>query len=402
MAPGISALPNRLYYGGVLQDGDGVEDEAELSEWFSAQPPFSQAITRLDHTALETWTSSIARGQRSSRCNILAAALTVDAVSRMLRPDRPALPEGARPRVLVMSPYRPQAELLQAMLRCRHLHYDAAAGTPHAFQGSEASAVLLDLTVAAPHYRAGIFSSEHSEGHRRLLNVAITRARRRLVVVGDLSFLRPKAGDSALGRLLRHLATAAPSRPDVRPILRLTPEPDLGEIVARAERYVVWYVKDPDNNGALAESIAGAAGKGLPVLVITDPRRMTRVGLRGSALTQLRDSGAALMQKDSLREAILIVDGEIVALGAATTEGWSVWKSGAVAGLAASAHQVAGLIQLVESGRARCERCDQLLLLREGDHSKPGLYAQCSKCGRSAGSIGRPSGARHRRQQAAL
>ena len=228
------------------------------------------------------------------------------------------------------------------MLRARHLHRDALAGTAHAFQGTEASVVLLDLAVAAPHYRAGIFSSDHAEDHRRLPNVAITRARRRLVVVGDIPFIRSHARESALGQLLWPVRTSA-GRPDVRSVTRLTDESSLRETVAEAERYVVWYTNDPERHEILTESIAAAAMRGIPAVVITDPAGMTRVGLRGTALTRLRDAGTALMSKDPLREAMLIVDGATLALRASGAAGWSVWKSEAVAGLAALAHHVPGL-----------------------------------------------------------
>jgi hypothetical protein len=85
--------------------------------------------------------------------------------------------------------------------------------TVHSFQGSEADAVILDLVVDNPHRQANIFVPAADEEMRRLLNVAMTRARRRLIVVGNSDWLRKKGGSSFVGKsLLRFLEERYPLR----------------------------------------------------------------------------------------------------------------------------------------------------------------------------------------------
>ena len=51
------------------------------------------------------------------------------------------------------------------------------AGTAHTFQGSEASVVIFDLVIDEPHWRVGLMINAYDENNKRLLNVAMTRAR---------------------------------------------------------------------------------------------------------------------------------------------------------------------------------------------------------------------------------
>jgi ATP-dependent exoDNAse (exonuclease V) beta subunit len=67
---------------------------------------------------------------------------------------------------------------------------------------------------------------DYNDGNARLLNVALTRARRRLIVVGDFTWLHQKAHrHSILRQLADHLrddySFKAPSRNCARPIAAL-------------------------------------------------------------------------------------------------------------------------------------------------------------------------------------
>ena len=73
------------------------------------------------------------------------------------------------------------------------------AGTAHNFQGSEADLVILDLVNDTPHWRVAMFSPKYDEGTKRLLNVALTRARRRLIVVGDFDYIASMAKRAFIG-----------------------------------------------------------------------------------------------------------------------------------------------------------------------------------------------------------
>jgi hypothetical protein len=69
--------------------------------------------------------------------------------------------------------------------------------TAHTFQGNEAPAVIFDTVLDEPHFRAGLFVPDYTEGNGRLLNVALTRARRRPCTHGAVT----RADRSARERL---------------------------------------------------------------------------------------------------------------------------------------------------------------------------------------------------------
>lgn len=87
----------------------------------------------------------------------------------------------------VISPYRAQAQLLNALLRSST---GVTAATMHRFQGSERDAVILDLVDAAPMTGASYLTGKNENLALRLLNVGISRARGKLFLVADLDFVR--------------------------------------------------------------------------------------------------------------------------------------------------------------------------------------------------------------------
>lgn len=92
--------------------------------------------------------------------------------------------------LLLLSPFRPQRSLLGALafdLRDAAPNRRMSASTIHRAQGSEAKAVVVDLTTHSPQRLAAFFQDKHCE---QLFNVAISRAEDRLFVIGSRSMLR--------------------------------------------------------------------------------------------------------------------------------------------------------------------------------------------------------------------
>jgi hypothetical protein len=114
----------------------------------------------------------------------LAAVPLLHALSPLLTHDE----------LLLLSPFRPQRSLLAALafdLRQPEARRRTTASTIHRAQGSEAKAVVVDLTTHSPQQLAAFFRGKHSE---RLFNVAISRARNHLLIIGSKAMLRALAG----------------------------------------------------------------------------------------------------------------------------------------------------------------------------------------------------------------
>lgn len=95
--------------------------------------------------------------------------------------------------LLLLSPFRPQRSLLAALafdLKRSATGRKTSASTIHRAQGSEARAVVVDLTTHSPEKLAAFFRDKHCE---RLFNVAISRARDHLIIVGSKAMLRELA-----------------------------------------------------------------------------------------------------------------------------------------------------------------------------------------------------------------
>lgn len=107
--------------------------------------------------------------------------------------------------IAVLTPYRAQALWLSSLLRAQHGR-DFACGTLDSAQGIEREAVVLSL-VRSNSTRTSGFTADP-----RRLNVAITRAKRHLAIVGDgFTLSRPRSGSSSslLANWIGHLRQSA-------------------------------------------------------------------------------------------------------------------------------------------------------------------------------------------------
>ena len=186
-------------------DGDSVDDDSALDGWFQRDWGHDAPVLLVDMAPLNAWVTSVKTGRAGgSRLNFLSATVSVDIAERLLRPDRPDLPLGERARVLIGSPYRPQARLVNLLIKDAGLEREVVPGTAHTFQGSEAPVVIFDLVLDEPHRQAGLFDPRRNEDNLRLLNVALTRARRRLIVLGDFNWVEQHANRHSSLRELVH------------------------------------------------------------------------------------------------------------------------------------------------------------------------------------------------------
>jgi hypothetical protein len=87
---------------------------------------------------------------------------------------------------------------------------EVIAGTAHTFQGNEAPVVIFDVVNDEPHRRVGMFDPRRDPGTMQLLNVALTRAQRRLIVVGDFAWIERQARRGFLHQLVAELKATSP------------------------------------------------------------------------------------------------------------------------------------------------------------------------------------------------
>ncbi|MGW9159668.1 DEAD/DEAH box helicase [Microbacterium sp. NPDC055665] len=104
-----------------------------------------------------------------------------------------------------VTPYRPQASAMARDFSSAGL--DVPTGTSHEFQGREFDTVIFDLMQDARVRWVGtadLNGSERAVGAAKLLNVALTRAKKRLYIIGNWRFVQ--GHDSAGMRAIAALA----------------------------------------------------------------------------------------------------------------------------------------------------------------------------------------------------
>jgi hypothetical protein len=404
MLPAISAIPNALVYGGMLEDGAGAGEDAGPPSWWDDAVLSSAGVALVDTGPAEAWvTSAGGDGRASSRLNLMSALLVTAIAAAALREPRPDFDPAVGPRVLIISPYRPHARFIGRLLQQLEIDGEVIAGTAHSFQGSEAPVVILDLVNDDPHWRVGVFfDDEGKQTTMRLFNVAVTRAKSRLIIVGDFKYAMQLTKPTAfmhgfVDYLLKHY-----DRTDARVLgkIGLAPrlegtvlevlEDDLAvrliEDVRHARERVVLYA--PEMSSAtlalLEPELRDAITRKVDVYVLAPPLFERGVRLRpfyDTSEERLRRVGVHVIHKPKMHEKVALFDHDLVYVSSQSplADAEEPQLTFRLCGDGINAEffkmlQLEPVLTLVAAGQARCPICEQELLPAEG---REGLYWRC-------------------------
>ncbi len=183
MHPGIAAIANTIVYEGNLLD----DFDESRTQKITPLPDASLVLCNT-HDA-----SPIALRPKNGRSRLnYYHALCCLAIARKALASLPDLDKQTEPRIGIIAPYRPQAQLIQKMVANAGLQQQVQAGTVHRFQGLEFDIVIFD-TVESPGLEPGEFiSGSFGSDSMRLINVAVTRARQKLFLVANLQHIQQK------------------------------------------------------------------------------------------------------------------------------------------------------------------------------------------------------------------
>jgi hypothetical protein len=186
--PVMDLINDRIYAG-----------KLKASERIKSAEPKEDPVCFYDTSTLNS--KSFREATTNSRINILSGVAAIDLAVESLK-------HGAKS-VGIITPYRAQARFLRSTLNSMNLDSSViSAATVHTFQGSERDVIVFDFVDDKPLPLGILLSAyEHeydgdvSDGER-LLNVAITRARKRLLFVGNFEYLSTKANEGSLLRFV--------------------------------------------------------------------------------------------------------------------------------------------------------------------------------------------------------
>lgn len=190
MHPAIGALVGRLFYDDRLVH---AADRATTEE-IAARPPFPGRAVAVVDTEGRTSCQRSAKG--SSRINAASAELTASLALEAVR--------GGSTSIGVITPYAAQAAEIRRMLAARGITDAVECSTIHRFQGRECDVVIIDLVDAAPLRPSALVGDAPN-----LLNVSISRARGKLVIVADVAYFAAAAPDGVVAKLLREAARSS-------------------------------------------------------------------------------------------------------------------------------------------------------------------------------------------------
>lgn len=168
MNEAIMSVPSEEFYEQRLSAHDSVREhvlcgleDVQENDWTS------QPLTFIDTAGANYDESQDARGE--SKANEREAQVVVKLVQRLLDSGL------SHKQVAVISPYSAQVRLLRSELRVLGVDVDTVDG----FQGQEREAIIVSLVRSNDRGEIGFL------GDTRRMNVAMTRARRALFLVGD-------------------------------------------------------------------------------------------------------------------------------------------------------------------------------------------------------------------------
>jgi hypothetical protein len=195
MHPAIASIPNRLFYGGRLKDAPGLNQTTQpiVDLWPSTGSPL------LAYDTAVVPARSFAETESHSRFNLLSALIAAEVAYAAQRHDLP---------IGVITPYNAQARLISRLVRALPQSHgrNASVATVHRFQGSESDLILFDLVDTAPMKPGRPFAID-DDGAARLVNVAVSRAKGKFILLGDFGFVRRSYPDRAPLRALVEAVT---------------------------------------------------------------------------------------------------------------------------------------------------------------------------------------------------
>ena len=187
----ICDLVRELIYKDLLKDREPTSPRP------SFDPEPAHAVVLYDTTGVPE-VQTLKPGNGRSRTNPAHAKLAILLVCRLLGSMAVKGPEC----IGVVTPYAAQRDLIRHMLQVADLAMYVHVGTVHAFQGLEFDALVFD-TVDAPGMPVSRFTSDRwGTPAMRLLNVAVSRARHKLIIIAHMATIRHEPLSSLLRQMM--------------------------------------------------------------------------------------------------------------------------------------------------------------------------------------------------------
>ncbi len=190
----IMAFPSRWFYGGQLEAAPEAADRLVS--------PLDTPLMWLDTSGNSDNPEKEKRNRTGSITNSEEARLVIHTLRDYIDMISPQRIESERIDFGIITPYRGQARLIRRLLRMQHyfrrLRRQISVGTVDGFQGQERDVIVISLVRDNADGQIGFLRD------LRRMNVAITRARMKLIIIGNAETLSRHRFYRALAAHIRH------------------------------------------------------------------------------------------------------------------------------------------------------------------------------------------------------
>ncbi len=187
MHPDIADFVSTNLYSGKLRTAKGIKEKVQA---VTDNAPFENKVFALvDHSEFQALCYTTRSG---SRYNPLSAVISIRLALKAL--------EKMDISIGIITPYQAQARLLSAMVKDEEEvmgKLDILCSTVHQFQGFEKDLIIFDTVESEPKRETGklFVDGEEIDDATRLVNVAVTRARGKFIVVANYNYLNKHSSD---------------------------------------------------------------------------------------------------------------------------------------------------------------------------------------------------------------
>ncbi len=175
MHPDIAALAARLYQRAGLAYRTDTQIRHARQPLVEHPPIPGKAFAFIDTADAQPW---VEKDQKGSPCNQYHATLALTLAKQALNGA------STQPTISVIAPYRNQVRLLQELVHGEQLMDRVRVGTIHSFQGQQSDIVIFDTTVTGDLTRTMLGRCDQDQAPCKLMNVAFTRGKSKLLVIG--------------------------------------------------------------------------------------------------------------------------------------------------------------------------------------------------------------------------
>lgn len=203
MAPAISEFPSKFIYNKLLINNSEVLNGKRKKEndiIIEREPLPGDALDLVD---LAGTYCAADKNTDGSRFNILSAIISF---STAVKAEQNNIDT-----VGIITPYAAQTRLIRAMIKDYYTNGTTTVrcATVHQFQGSESDVIVFDAVESYPKSAVGYLMGKNPNHVARLINVAITRGKAKVITVANVRFWENvfKGTNHVFYKLLQHIKT---------------------------------------------------------------------------------------------------------------------------------------------------------------------------------------------------